>query len=84
MSDRKPALPANREFVFRTIRLLMLADIVMGGVLIVLGWFVLNFPALALAGAFLAGMGIALTILFSVLARRAAEAARKGPHELRR
>ena len=84
MSDPRPAPPANREFVFRTIRLLMLADIGIGGVLIVLGWFVLDLPALAIAGAFLACMGIGLTILFSLLARRAAEASQKRPHQLRR
>ncbi|HUL09886.1 MAG TPA: hypothetical protein VLV76_26380 [Candidatus Acidoferrum sp.] len=84
MSDPRPAPPASREFVFRTIRLLMLADIVAGGVLIVLGWFVLDMQVLAIAGAFLACMGIGLTILFSLLARRAAEENRKSPHQLRR
>lgn len=86
MSDPERSPPARREFVLRTIRLLMLADIAIGGVLVLLGLLVLDFPALAIAGAFLALMGGGLFILFGTLARRAAagEKTRTGPHELRR
>lgn len=86
MSDSR-GQPASREFVFRTIRLLMLVDIGGGGVLVLLGLFVLDFPALAIAGAFLAAMGVGLFVLMTMLMRRAAAGAtadRSGPHELRR
>jgi hypothetical protein len=81
------SLPASREFVFRTIRLLMLVDIGVGVALALLGLLVLDFPALAIAGVFLALMGVGLAVLFGTLARRAAggtKTGRGGPHELRR
>jgi len=54
MSDPGHSPPASREFVFRSIQLLMLLDIAIGGALAFLGLFVLDFPGLAIAGAFLA------------------------------
>ena len=86
MSDSGRPPPASREFVFRTIQLLMLVDIAIGGTLVFLGLFVLDFPGLAIAGAFLACMGLGLVVLFGTLARRAggAQAGRRSPHELRR
>jgi hypothetical protein len=86
MSDPGRSPPASRELVFRTIRLLMLVDIAIGGALVLLGLFVLDLPSLAIAGAFLACMGIGLVVLFGALARRAGgtKAGRNGPHELRR
>ena len=86
MSDSRDP-PASREFVFRTIRLLMLVDIVGGFVLVLLGLFVLDFTALAIAGGFLAAMGVGLFFLMTMLMRRAAAGAtadRSRPHELRR
>src|SRR5262249_32108226 len=50
MSDPEGSPPANREFVFRTIQLLMIADIAIGAALVLLGLFVYDFPALAIAG----------------------------------
>ena len=84
MGDPERSPPANREFVFRTIQLLMIADIAIGGALVLLGLFVFDFPALAIAGGFLACMGIGLAVLFRRLARREADATRKSPHRLRR
>jgi hypothetical protein len=85
MSDPGQSPPAGREFVFRTIQRLMLIDIVGGAVLALLGLFVLDFPALAIAGAFLAFMGLGLFVLFGARARRAGtQTGRSGPHELRR
>ena len=86
MSDPGRSPPASRELVLRTIRLLMLVDIAIGGALVLLGLFVLDLPALAIAGAFLACMGLGLVVLFGALARRAgaAKTGRSGPHELRR
>jgi hypothetical protein len=86
MSDPRRSPPASRELVFRTIRLLMLVDIAIGGALVLLGLFVLDLPSLAIAGAFLACMGIGLVVLFGALARRAGgtKAGRSSPHELRR
>jgi hypothetical protein len=84
MTDPKQSPPPNREFVLRTIQLLMLVDIAIGGVLVLLGLFVWDVPALAIAGAFLACMGIGLAVLFRGLARRASAAKRQSPHQLRR
>ena len=86
MSDPGHSPPASREFVFRTIQLLMLVDIAIGGALVLLGLFVFDFPGLAIAGAFLACMGVGLVVLFRTLARRTAGAktSRSSPHELRR
>jgi len=87
MSDPGHSRPASREFVFRTIQLLMLADIAIGGALVLLGLFMFDFPALAIAGAFLACMGAGLAVLFRQLGRRAAAEAtarRESPHQLRR
>jgi len=56
-----------------------------GAVLVLLGLFVLDFPALAIAGAFLAFMGLGLFMLFGARARRAStQTGRSGPHEVRR
>lgn len=88
--DQPPSSqPANREFVFRTIQLLMVGDIVIGVVLALLGWRVWNMPALAIAGIFLACMGAALAVIMRTLARAAAArqgtpARRQSPHQLRR
>ncbi len=84
MSDPVDSPPVSREFVFRTIQLLMLVDIAIGGLLILLGLFVFDFPGLAIAGAFLACMGIGLVVLFRLLGRRASTAKREGPHQRRR
>jgi hypothetical protein len=87
MSDPGHFPPAGREFVFRTIQRLMVVDIIGGGALVLLGLFVLDLPALAIAGAFLACMGVGLVFLFGALARRTAGGARTArgtPHELRR
>jgi hypothetical protein len=84
MSDSRRSPPASREFVFRTIQLLMLVDIAIGGALVLLGLLVFDFPALAIAGAFLACMGIGLAMLFRLLGRRASAAGRQSPHQLRR
>jgi len=86
MSDPGHSPPASREFVFRSIQLLMLLDIAIGGALAFLGLFVLDFPGLAIAGAFLACMGVGLVVLFGTLARRAGgtKAGRHSPHDLRR
>lgn len=84
MSDPGHSPPASREFVFRTIQLLMLVDIAIGGVLILLGLFVFDLPGLAIAGAFLACMGIGLAVLFRLLGRHAPTARRESPHQLRR
>lgn len=85
MSDPRQSPPAGREFVFRTIQRLMLIDIVGGAVLVLLGLFVLDFPALAIAGVFLAFMGLGLFMLFRARARQAsAQIGRSSPHELRR
>jgi hypothetical protein len=85
MSDPGDSRPASRDFVFRTIQLLMLADIAIGGALVLLGLFMFDFPAIA--GAFLACMGAGLAVLFRQLGRRAATEAtarRESPHQLRR
>ena len=84
MSNSEGSPPANREFVFRTIQLLMLADIAIGVALVLVGLFVYDFPALMIAGGFLACMGIGLAMVFRRLARREASATRKGPHDRRR
>jgi len=89
MNDPKLNQPPSREKIFRAIQLLMLADIAVGGVLVLLGLFVLNFPELAIAGGFLACMGLGLAVLFRQLSRRAAAAnpsaaKRPSPHQLRR
>lgn len=88
MSD--PPTAPRREFIYRTIQLLMLGDVALGLVLLVLGLFVFEFPALALAGAVLAGMGLGLAFIYRMLARRSASptpgtaATRQNPHQLRR
>ena len=88
MSDPGHSPPASREFVFRTIQLLMLVDIVGGSALVLLGLFVFDLPALAIAGAFLACIGCGLAVLSRRLGRRAAAggapARRDSPHQLRR
>jgi hypothetical protein len=84
MSDPVDSPPVSREFVFRTIQLLTLVDIAIGGLLILLGLFVIDFPGLAIAGAFLACLGVGLAVLFRLLARRAPAARRESPHQLRR
>lgn len=84
MNDPGHSPPASREFVFRTIQLVMLVDIAIGGTLVFLGLFVFDIPALAIAGAFLTCMGIGLAVLFRLLGRRASPARRDSPHQLRR
>ena len=84
MSGPESSPPANREFVFRTIQLLMFADIVVGIALVLLGLFVYDLSALAIAGGFLACMGLGLAVMFRRLARREASATRGSPHQLRR
>jgi hypothetical protein len=84
MPDPGRSPPASREFVIRTIQLVMLVDIAIGGALILLGLLVYDFPGLAIAGAFLACMGIGLTVLFRLFGRRASAAGRQSLHQLRR
>ena len=87
MSDSGHSPSAGREFVLRTIQLVMLVDIAIGGALVLLGLFVFDIPALAIAGAFLACMGVALVVVFRTLKRRADSSLRAGrssPHDLRR
>lgn len=79
MSDPDRSRPASPEFVFRTIQLVTLVDIAIGVALVILGLFVFDFPALAIAGAFLACMGIGLAMLFRLLGRRSSTAGRKNP-----
>jgi hypothetical protein len=55
----------------------MLVDIAIGGLLILLGLLVFDFPGLAIAGAFLACMGLGLAVLFRLLGRRASTAKRR-------
>jgi hypothetical protein len=66
----------------------MLVDIAIGGALVFLGLFVFDIPGLAIAGAFLACMGIGLAVPFRLLGRRAAAGGRmarqRSPHQLRR
>jgi hypothetical protein len=91
MSDQQHS-QAGREFISRTIQLLVLADMVIGLVLLGLGLFVFDMTALAVGGGVLALMGLGLTLLFRMLARRAppeaaagqASARRQSPHERRR
>jgi hypothetical protein len=88
-----PQAAPRREFVHRTIQLLMLGDVALGLVLLVLGLFVFEFPALAVGGAVLAGMGLALALMYRMLARRSAASTRgvarpatprQSPHQRRR
>jgi hypothetical protein len=91
MSDRQHP-PAGREFIGRTIQLLMLGDMFLGVILAALGLFVFDMAALAVGGAVLAVMGLGLALLFRMLARRAPPEAsagqpparRQSPHERRR
>jgi hypothetical protein len=91
MSDHQT--PCRREFVYRTIQILMLGDVLVGLMLVVLGLFVFDFPALAVGGAVLACMGLGLAVIARVLGRRlpppSGAAApqpkpRENPHQLRR
>ncbi|MGE0119257.1 MAG: hypothetical protein AB7S71_21745 [Dongiaceae bacterium] len=91
MSDRHHP-QAGREFIGRTIQLLMLCDLLIGLVLVALGLFVYDMTALVVGGAVLAVMGLGLAALFRILARRADPAApagqpparRQSPHQRRR
>lgn len=89
MSD--PQTQPRREFIYRTIQLLMLGDVLLGLVLLVLGLFVFEVPALAVGGAVLACMALGLALVYRMLARRlsaggAARPAtpRQSPHQMRR
>ena len=85
MSDRQHP-PAGREFIGRTIQLLVLGDMLVGVVLAVLG-FVFDMAALAVGGAVLAAMGLGLAVLVRILARRdpgQTPARRQSPHQRRR
>jgi hypothetical protein len=90
MSD--PQTPNRREFVYRTIQLLMLGDVLLGLVLLVLGLFVFDVPALAVGGAVLACMGVGLALIYRMLGRRLTGSngatrpsrPRESPHQLRR
>jgi hypothetical protein len=79
--------PQRREFIYRMIQFLMLGDVLLGLALLALGLFVVDFPALAVGGAVLAAMGLGLTLVFRLLARRVATDApktRESPNQLRR
>lgn len=89
----EPQAAPRREFIYRTIQLLMLGDVALGLVLLVLGLVVFEFPALAVGGAVLAGMGLGLALIFRMLARRSAASTggvarpatpRQSPHQRRR
>jgi hypothetical protein len=62
----------------------MLVDVAIGGALVLLGLYVFDLPALSIAGAFLACMGLGLAVLFRLLGRRTPAARRDSPHQLRR
>jgi hypothetical protein len=91
MSDPQTP-PARREFVFRMLQLLMLADVLIGVALMALGLLVFDFPALAVGGGLLAVMGLGVAGILRMLSRRGAPPAagdaaaqpRRGPHQLRR
>jgi hypothetical protein len=84
-----PQNPARREFIYRTIQVLMLVDVALGLVLLVLGLFVFDLTPLAIGGAVLAAMGLGLSVVYGMLARRLRSATpssrpRESPHQLRR
>lgn len=80
-------MAAERNFVLRTMQLLMVGDIVIGVALVGIGLFVVDFPALVIVGGFLACMGLGLFVLFRILSGRASGESpgrRQSPHRLPR
>ena len=76
----EPDIPHRHEIVYRTIRLVMLGDIMLGLVLLVLGLFIFDAPALAVGGTILACMGLGLALIYRMLGRRlAASGSEAGP-----
>ena len=67
--------PPEREPIYRTIRLLMAADLVFGLVLLFFAAPFFGMPALRLAGGILAAIGAVLYFFFG---RLASQARRKG------
>ena len=70
MAEETPKQPA-REPIYRTIRLLMLLDLVLGLFLLVVAGPLWGLPALQVAGLFLALIGGGLYLFFGRLAARA-------------
>jgi hypothetical protein len=70
MPDETPA-PPSREPVYRTIRLLLLFDLVLGLVLLVVAGPLWGLPSLQIAGGILALIGGGLYLFFGRLAARA-------------
>jgi hypothetical protein len=71
MTDHR-AMDPRRDRLYRAIRWLFLADLVGGLLLVGLAVWVWPSPALIVAGAGLAGVGLVLFLFFGALARRAA------------
>ena len=71
MAEETPK-PPTREPIYRTIRLLMLLDLVLGLFLLVVAGPLLGLPTLQVAGFFLALIGGGLYWFFGRLAARAA------------
>jgi hypothetical protein len=71
MAEETPQTPA-REPIYRTIRVLMLLDLLLGVFLLVVAGPLLGLPSLQVAGFFLAIIGGGLYLFFGRLAARAA------------
>jgi hypothetical protein len=74
MSPVQPASDAKRQATYRLLQVAMLGDIAVGLVLTLAAFTVLEMPALAIGGAFLAITGLGMALVFRHLARRAAGA----------
>jgi hypothetical protein len=72
---RPTALETKRQATYRLLVLVMLGDVVIGLLLILAAFTVLDMPALAIGGAVLATTGLAMALVFRHLARRSAGAA---------
>lgn len=68
------ALDAKRQAAYRLLQVVMLGDIAIGLGLILAAFTVLEIPALAIGGAFLAITGLGMALVFRHLARRTAGA----------
>jgi hypothetical protein len=66
------ASDAKRQATYRLLQVAMLGDIAIGLVLILVAFTVLEMPALAIGGAFLAITGLGMALAFRHLARRTA------------
>jgi hypothetical protein len=70
MPDKTPT-PPSREPIYRTIRLLLLFDLLLGLVLLVVAGPLWGLPSLQIAGGILALIGGGLYLFFGRLAARA-------------